>query len=92
MHFVALISSLSFLVASASAAAVRRNDPHRLDFRTFGAAGCNAQNQGVYTLLQSDNALCKQFLVDLTIGSAYLTDLDPGCSCKHSPFCVAAVA
>ncbi|KAL1901018.1 hypothetical protein Sste5346_002083 [Sporothrix stenoceras] len=63
-----------------------RQDPHELDFRTFGVSGCHDENQGVYTLELSSNNQCLQF-VD-PIGSLTVADnkctltlyADAGCS------------
>jgi hypothetical protein len=49
-----------------------RQDPHELDFRTFGVSGCHDENQGVYNLELSSNNQCLQF-VD-PIGSLTVTD------------------
>ncbi|CAN8099043.1 unnamed protein product [Discula destructiva] len=78
MYFSTLLP-LSALVLHATAATVPRQDPHIVDFRTFGAPGCFEENQGIYTYLQSDLDKCKNF-ADATIGSIFVGDITDGCS------------
>ncbi|TPX09129.1 uncharacterized protein E0L32_001608 [Thyridium curvatum] len=73
MHFPPTSVSVALLFASSAlAAAVTRNDPHQADFRTFGVAGCSEDNQGVYTLTQSNVGTCKPFTAP--IGSMSVTN------------------
>ncbi|CAK7232617.1 hypothetical protein SEUCBS140593_008321 [Sporothrix eucalyptigena] len=77
MYFstAAIAATLAFAQTGLAAPAtekVSRNDPHELDFRTFGASGCSAENQGVYTLELSSSGVCSQF-VD-PIGSLLVGD------------------
>ena len=67
----ALAFAQTALAAPAADIAVR-NDPHKLDFRTFGTGGCFAENQGVYTLVLSQAGVCHQFVEP--IGSLLVAD------------------
>src|SRR3569833_718373 len=75
-----LFASLSVLGATSAAVINTRIDPHRCDFRTYGVEGCDLQNQGVYTLEQSDTETCKQFAEP--IGSMTNVDISGGCTQK----------
>lgn len=79
---VALVS----LVTVATAASVpRQSDPHMIDFRSYGAAGCFAENQGVYTYEQSDAGTCIEYPSELDVESILLVDITiDGCSCESS--------
>lgn len=66
--------------AGANKVVAARQDPHELDFRTFGVSGCHDENQGVYTLELSSSGQCLQFADP--IGS--LTVTDNLCTCKFS--------
>ncbi len=90
MHYTSIVAGLALLPAAfagpvpASGAPLHalaaRSDPHKLDFRTFGASGCSAKNQGVYTLLQSDAGACRPFAEP--IGSLLVGD--NLCTCQSS--------
>ncbi|OAA67929.1 hypothetical protein SPI_00124 [Niveomyces insectorum RCEF 264] len=58
--------------AHAPAVLSSRNDPHEADFRTFGAPGCSAENQGIYTLTLSNTDQCQPFADP--IGSVLVVD------------------
>lgn len=86
MHSATLLFPLAALVLRTTTAATippRQNDPHIVDFRTYGAPGCFAENQGVYTYEQSDLDVCRTF-VDATIGSIFAGDIVDGCSREFS--------
>ncbi|CAK7227186.1 hypothetical protein SCUCBS95973_006458 [Sporothrix curviconia] len=78
MHFststitVAALALAQAAFAAPAADVSARNDPHELDFRTFGAEGCSAENQGVYTLELSQASTCSKFAD--AIGSLIVTD------------------
>lgn len=86
MFFATLLTSTllsaNTVLAGRVKAAVRQADPHVGDFRTFGVAGCSAQNQGVYTELQSNLGVCQTF--GAPVGSLEIVDLNDGCTCKPS--------
>ncbi|CAK7229669.1 hypothetical protein SBRCBS47491_007329 [Sporothrix bragantina] len=69
---VAALAFAQTAFAAPAAGVSARQDPHELDFRTFGVEGCSAENQGVYTLELSQSNICYQF-VD-PIGSMISTD------------------
>lgn len=78
--FITLLSSLT---TTTNAAAIRQaNDPHLLDFRTFGAPGCSEDNQGIWTFTESDRGKgCRSFLHDYgveSVQSLLLVDLASG--------------
>lgn len=81
MYFSTLVLFPSVLLGTATAATIPRqtSDPHMVDFRTFGAPGCFAENQGVYTFTQSGLNICRTF-ADATIGSIFVGDITDGCS------------
>src|SRR3569833_833243 len=78
MLAASLFASLSVLGATSAAVINTRIAPHRCDFRTYGVEGCDLQNQGVYTLEQSDAGTCKQFAAP--IGSMTNVDISGGCT------------
>ncbi len=84
MYFSAVV--ISVLAAAASAVVVPQvqADPHKGDFRGFGAKGCKANNLGVYTVLQSYANQCKSMVLP-SVGSIYLTDLTSDCARKSAP-------
>ncbi|KAB5584999.1 hypothetical protein GE09DRAFT_1276639 [Coniochaeta sp. 2T2.1] len=55
--------TLALLVTTATAAVIQRqNDPHVLDFRTWGSKDCGQDNQGIWTFTESDvTGECKHF-------------------------------
>lgn len=62
MHLRPILAALAFTFTSASAASIPRQDPHVLDFRTWGSKDCGEDNQGIWTFTQSDiTAHCKSF-------------------------------
>lgn len=68
----------SLILGTTAATLPRQDDPHIVDFRTFGVAGCLEENQGVYTYLQSDEDICHTF-ADSEIGSIFTLDITDGC-------------
>lgn len=80
-----LSAAAATLSLGASAATIQaRQDPHIVDFRTFGLPGCFEQNQGVYTYLQSDLDKCFQFSTTDIVESLFVTDINDGCAGKSS--------
>lgn len=78
-----LLAPLAALALGARGASVhrpRQSDPHVVDFRTFGLPGCDEQNQGVYTYLQSDLGTCFPFSTTDVVESIFVTDINAGCS------------
>lgn len=84
MHATTLLlvpaAALALGVRGASMHRPRQNDPHIVDFRTFGLPGCYEQNQGVYTYLQSDLGTCFPFSTTDVVESLFVTDINAGCS------------
>ncbi|KAK3941135.1 hypothetical protein QBC46DRAFT_449015 [Diplogelasinospora grovesii] len=74
--FISAASALSF--RSSGFAKVARNDPHIGDIRIFGELGCSADNQGVWTVLQSDLGVCQDF--STVVKSVILGDIKNGCT------------
>lgn len=78
MHFTtfsaAALALVQVVLAAPSSAPVSGRDTHKADFRSFGAAGCSEDNQGVWTLLESDNNVCKPF--GFTVGSILVASDD----------------
>ncbi|KAF3764870.1 hypothetical protein M406DRAFT_70615 [Cryphonectria parasitica EP155] len=77
------ITAILALAATTSAASItrRQSDPHMIDFRSYGAAGCSADNQGVYTYEQSDASTCFPFSTELDVESVLVLDITlSGCS------------
>ncbi|CAK7266690.1 hypothetical protein SEPCBS57363_002217 [Sporothrix epigloea] len=76
LYLPALAAAALIATQTASAAPIadvcRVDDPHELDFRTFGVEGCLEENQGVYTLERSQSNVCYTF-VD-PIGSLTVAD------------------
>ncbi|KAK7745419.1 hypothetical protein SLS53_002916 [Cytospora paraplurivora] len=80
MQFSNLIIAAAALISSGSQAAViPRQDPHIVDFRTYGLPGCYEQNQGVYTYTLSQTNICYEF-VDETVESIFVNDISDGYS------------
>lgn len=80
MYFSITLIPLSALVLHTTAVTIpRQNDAHITDFRTYGAPGCSADNQGVYTITTSGLNICQTF-ADPTIGSVFVVDITDGCS------------
>lgn len=84
MHFTtSIIAPFSFLVLSTNAAVLKRSDLHVADFRSFGAVGCDAENQGVWTFTKSqatgDCTSFSSFGAD-EVQAINLTDIKSGCS------------
>lgn len=79
MHVSSLSLLPALLVGTTIATTIPRQDPHIVDFRTYGAPGCSAENQGVYTYTQSDLNTCRTF-ADATIGSLFVIDITDKCS------------
>lgn len=89
MHFSSIIASISLLAIRANAAALKRDDPHVVDFRSFGAIGCYAENQGIWTFTESQaTGECISFAsfgAD-NVQAVSLVDIKSGCSCTpHIP-------
>lgn len=61
MRIVAVLAWLSFNAAVSTAAVIARDDPYAGDFRTFGEAGCSADNQGVGTIVLSRISSCTKY-------------------------------
>ncbi len=75
MQFTAVVAALAFAqaaVAAPSSAPVVVRDAHKLDFRSFGVAGCFDENQGVWTLTESANTRCTRFTE--AVGSILVAD------------------
>jgi hypothetical protein len=60
-------------------ARLSRNDPHIGDIRLFGQPGCSAENQGVWTITQSQLDTCFNF--PSVVKAVNLTDINAGCNC-----------
>lgn len=77
----AILSSSSLVLATPTTPAAR-DDPHIVDFRTYGAPGCFEANQGVYTYTQSNLDICYQFGIhgEEPVGSIFVVDIVDGCS------------
>lgn len=84
MQFSSLFLAAAALIGGSQAASIPRQDPHIVDFRTFGQPGCSADNQGVYTYTQSMLNTCHSF-ADLTVESIFVADITAGCSGKSKP-------
>lgn len=84
MQFLSLLPITVLILGTTAVTIPRQSDPHIVDFRTYGVAGCSDENQGVYTYLQSDENICRTF-VDSTVGSIFTLDITDGCSRKRSP-------
>lgn len=84
MHFSSIIAPLSLLAIRTNAAAFKRDDPHVVDFRSFGAIGCDAENQGIWTFTESQaTGECITFAsfgAD-DVQAVSLVDIKSGCSC-----------
>ncbi|KAJ4394273.1 hypothetical protein N0V93_003490 [Gnomoniopsis smithogilvyi] len=78
MHSFSLLPITALVLGTTAATVPRQSDPHIVDFRTYGVAGCFDENQGVYTYLQSDENICRTF-VDSQIGSIFTLDITDGC-------------
>ncbi|KAH8891806.1 hypothetical protein GQ53DRAFT_823234 [Thozetella sp. PMI_491] len=94
---MALVSVLAALSLGANALSFNADstdttpaDPHIADIRTWGELGCDADNQGVWTILQSDTNLCHKFdnpdvvkavaLIDITTGCDFYAFNETGCA------------
>lgn len=85
MQFSSLLLPITALVLGTTAATIpRQSDPHIVDFRTYGAPGCFAENQGVYTFEQSDENICRAFAVE-PVGSIFVGDITDGCFRERFP-------
>ncbi|KAH6885214.1 hypothetical protein B0T10DRAFT_91196 [Thelonectria olida] len=77
MQFSTIFVSAAALFISASASPVAR-ETHISDFRLFGEPGCSAQNEGVWTVLNTDLDKCTGFNGEV-VKSVTLTDINKGC-------------
>jgi len=88
MHVAALLSSaLLAAVVSAAVVAPRQGaDPHRSDFRTYGAAGCGKANYGVATLTLSQTNRCYAFPdpANYPVHSVLANNADSDCRRKYT--------
>lgn len=82
MQFSNLFLTVAVLVTGSLAASIPRQDPHIVDFRTFGQPGCSEDNQGIYTYTKSQLDTCYPFSSSLTVESIYVGDITDGCSRK----------
>jgi hypothetical protein len=80
MQFGTIFVSVAALFMGASASPVTR-ETHISDFRLFGETGCSAQNDGVWTVLNTDLDKCTNFNGEVP-KSITLTDINKGCKCK----------
>lgn len=87
MRTFSLLPITSLILGTIAATIPRQSDPHIVDFRTYGVAGCLDENQGVYTYLQSDENICRNF-ADSQIGSIFTLDITHGCFRKCWPLSV----
>lgn len=78
MQFTNLLPITGLVIGTTAANIPRRSDPHIVDFRTYGAPGCFAENQGVYTYEKSDLDICRTFVTE-PVGSIFVTDITEGC-------------
>lgn len=87
MHFSSIIAPLALLAVGVNAATLKRDDLHVVDFRSFGAPGCDAENQGIWTFTQSQLTGCKTFASfdAQNVQAISLVDIMNGCSCKPYP-------
>jgi len=89
MHPTLLLSSLLVAAAAVSAGVLaprQRPDPHRADFRTFGAEGCSDANYGVATLTRSQTNRCYKFpdQRNYPVYSVFANNADTVCTCKST--------
>ncbi|KAI5459227.1 hypothetical protein BGZ63DRAFT_390527 [Mariannaea sp. PMI_226] len=77
MQFSTIFACVSALAMTASASPVAR-ETHISDFRLFGEHGCSAENEGVWTVLNTDLDKCTGFNGE-NVKSVYLTDINAGC-------------
>lgn len=84
MRTFSLLPITSLILGITAATIPRQSDPHIVDFRTYGVAGCLDENQGVYTYLQSDENICRTF-ADSQIGSIFTLDITDGCFGERLP-------
>lgn len=82
MQFFSLLPITVLVLGTTAATIPRQSDPHIVDFRTFGAPGCFAENQGVYTYEQSDLDICRTFSAE-PVGSIFVGDITDGCFREH---------
>jgi len=89
MHLAAIFSAFTLLAAGVTAAVTQRqNDPHLIDFRTWGGRNCSGENQGIWTFTESDHGRCRSFQLDYGLGSVQsltLVDLALNWNCKSHP-------
>jgi hypothetical protein len=87
MLFTTLLSTVSVLAAGAHAGTIKRQDPHIVDFRTWGQSACSEDNQGIWTFTASQLTGCKSFssFGGGNVQSLSLVDIAEGCSCVYSP-------
>ena len=74
------IYAVTALAAGSNALTMRQDDPHLADFRLYGADGCQDQNLGVWTVVQSDLAASNCTVFDDAVKSVSVTDIVPGCT------------
>ena len=86
MQFSNLLIAMAATGASAAAVLKERIDAHIVDFRTYGAPGCRAENQGIWTFTQSQLTGCMSFASfgEQSVEAGLLIDITPGCTCKSS--------
>lgn len=84
----ATIISLLMATSADAAALLRRSDAHVADFRSFGKEGCGADNQGIWTVTESQLTGCQTFASasgsDEPVMSVELVDITEGCHCEIS--------
>lgn len=77
MHLPTILSALAVTFPRANAASIPRQDPHIVDFRTWGSSDCGDDNQGIWTFTQSDLTGCKSFSsYGVDVRSISLVDID----------------
>ncbi|KAH8906426.1 hypothetical protein BR93DRAFT_929053, partial [Coniochaeta sp. PMI_546] len=77
MHLPTILSALAVIFPRANAASIPRQDPHVVDFRTWGSNDCSSDNQGIWTFTQSDLTGCKSFSsYGVDVRSISLVDID----------------
>ncbi|KAF9875305.1 hypothetical protein CkaCkLH20_07125 [Colletotrichum karsti] len=75
------------LIIGAEANPMRRDDPHRTDFRIWSEKGCglngnNTGNLGVWTITQSQTNQCQPSFNAPVVQGIYLNNLDATVDCK----------
>ncbi|KAJ9144007.1 hypothetical protein NKR19_g6587 [Coniochaeta hoffmannii] len=79
MHLPSILTTLTIAWTTATAASIPRQDPHILDFRTWGSKDCTTDNQGIWTFTLSDlEPPCKSFASfgAFNVQSLSLVDID----------------